>query len=371
MKDPTRPPVVPEIEGLLPYIPGKPVDELKRELGLTRAVKLASNENPLGPSPLAVEAMREALAELHFYPDGGAFYLKQRLAEHLGVQPSEVLVANGSNEALELIVRTFRWPGCRAVVSAHSFIVYKMASIAANVIVDEVPMTPDLRFDLEAMAERIGDETRFIFLANPNNPTGTWFDRASLVRLLERVPPDVLVVLDEAYFEFVEAPQYPDGVALWREYPNLIVLRTFSKCYGLAGLRIGYGVLSSALNRYIDRVRAPFNTNLLAQRAAVAALGDDDFLARSIAHNRRTLVQLTDGMRRLGLHPVESVTNFVLVELPRPAQEIFEALLERGVIVRPMGGYGLPYHIRVSVGLEEEIGEFLSALGDVMTERRR
>jgi len=365
---PVIPAVDPEIAALTPYVPGKPIEELKRELSLPRAIKLASNENPLGASPLAQEAIRDATDAVHFYPDGGAFYLKQGLSSHLDVEPAEILVANGSNEAIELIVRTFGSDGARAVVSAHSFVIYKLASLAARVAVDEVPMKDDLHFDLEAMAAAVTPSTRFVFLANPNNPTGTYFGQEALESFLDAVPDDVIVVLDEAYFEFVDAADYPDGIALRGHHPNLVILRTFSKCYGLAGLRLGYGVLPAALNDYIERVRAPFNTNLIAQRACLAALGDTEFVKQSVAHTIRAREQLAEGVRSLGLRAVPSVTNFVLVELPIPASTVFEALLHKGVIVRPMAGYGLPNHVRISVGLEEEIDECIEALGAVLAE---
>ncbi len=353
------------IASLVPYQPGKPVEELQREMGLSHIVKLASNENPFGPSPMAVDAIRQAAAEVHFYPDGDAFLLKARLSRHLNVPGDRLLLSNGSNEAIHLIVRTFYEPGCHAVVGAHAFVMYKLVCIAAGMDYTEVP-SPGLCFDLAGMAAAIRPETRFVFLINPNNPTGTYFSRTAFEAFMEKVPAEVFVVLDEAYFEFVGRDDYPDGTTYIDRYPNLMVLRTFSKCYGLAGLRMGYSIMSPELAGYVNRLRDPFNVNLVAQKAAVAALDDVEFLRKVITHTQAEREAMATGVRALGLEAMDSVGNFILMRLPRSGQEVFQALLREGVIVRPMGGYGLPDYIRVSVGLRDENATFLAALARVM-----
>lgn len=359
-------PVEPNIEKLTPYVPGKSIDELKRELGLSKVVKLASNENPFGPSPKAIERLGQILSTLNIYPDGSAYEFKQALAKHLDVSPAELLVSNGSNEAIELVVRTFRRPECEAVLSKHSFIIYRIACVAAGVKTIEVPMTESLCFDLDAIAAAVTPKTRFVFIANPNNPTGTYVSREALERFLDRLSPEVIVGLDEAYSEYVDRSDYPDGIELQKSYPNLVVMRTFSKCYGLAGLRVGYAVAAPKMINYLDRVRAPFNVSVPGQEAARVALSDQGFVSRSVAHNLEERAYLSSGLRDLGLEVTDSVANFVLVKLPRPAIEVFKALLTKGVIIRPMAGYDLPNHARISVGLRDEIDMLLAALREVL-----
>jgi histidinol-phosphate aminotransferase len=358
--------LVPEwIRTLEPYPPGKPIEELERELGIRDSIKLASNENPLGPSPKALAAIAAALPALHRYPDGSAFYLKRRLAERLGVAPAELLVGNGSNEIIELVVRTFLRPGDEAVMADQAFVVYRLVVQAAGGTSRIVPLR-DFTHDLEAIAAAIGPRTRLVFLANPNNPTGTIFRRAAWERFLAAVPREVLVVADDAYAEYVEDPDYPDTVHERGDGSTAVVtLHTFSKLYGLAGLRVGYGVASPAVVDALDRVRQPFNVNVLALVGALAALDDADHVRRTLAANREGMAHLVAGFRALGLAHVPSASNFVLVRVGNGAR-VYGALLRRGVIVRPMDGYGFPEHVRVTVGTPAENDRFLAALRAVL-----
>jgi histidinol-phosphate aminotransferase len=355
-------PVPPYVAALQPYVPGKPIEEVEREYGVSNVAKLASNENALGPSPRALAAAREACAKVHLYPDGSAFALRGALAARLGVSADEIAVGNGSNELLELVVRTFVGEGEETLTSAGSFVVYRLASQAHGRRCVEAPMR-ERRYDLRAIAERLSRRTRVVFLANPDNPNGTYFSEAELRGFLEVVPRDVLVVLDEAYVEFVDAKDFPDSLALRRRFPQIAISRTFSKIYGLAGLRLGYLVASPEVVDLLDRVRAPFNTSLVAQAAGVAALSDEEHLARSRALVASERPFLTDGLRALGATVWPSQTNFVLADFPgRPGGTLFEALLRQGVVVRPMGGYGMPTGQRITVGLRPENEKLLAAL---------
>jgi histidinol-phosphate aminotransferase len=358
--------LVPEwIRTLTPYPPGMPIEELERELGIEGSIKLASNENPLGPSPKAVAAVQAALASLHRYPDGSAFYLKRRLAERLRVPPDELLVGNGSNEIIELAVRTFLRPRDEAVMADQAFVIYRMVVQAAGGIPKIVPLR-DYTHDLEAIAEAITPATRLVFLANPNNPTGTIFRRPAWEAFLRAVPRHVIVVADDAYAEFVDDADYPDTVrARGDGSVPILTLRTFSKLYGLAGLRVGWAVAPAPLVEAIGRIRQPFNVNALALVGALAALDDDEHVARTLATNRAGMAQLGEGFRRLGLEQVPSAANFVLVRVGQGGR-VYEALLRRGVIVRPMDVYGFPEHIRVTIGLPEENARFLDALAAVL-----
>jgi len=305
--------------------------------------------------------MQDAIRGVHIYPDAATHYLRQDLATFLDVSPDALLIANGSNEVIELIVRTFSVPGCNAVLSATSFAIYHLACQAVGMPITTVPMR-DFTYDLDAMAEAIDENTRFVFIANPNNPTGTYVDTDSLAAFLERIPEHVIVTLDEAYMEFVDRDDYPDGLKLRQRFPNLVITRTFSKCYGIAGTRVGYAVMRADWLRFVHRVRAPFNVNLIGQAAARAAIGDQAFVQRTVEHNLRFRAELEARLHGFGLETVPSVTNFILTKMPRPGKEIFEALLQRGVIVRPMAGYGLPNHLRISVGLEHELNALYDAL---------
>ncbi|HEX9398602.1 MAG TPA: histidinol-phosphate transaminase [Anaeromyxobacter sp.] len=359
--------VPPYVASLTPYVPGKPTEEVEREYGVTNVAKLASNENALGPSPRAVDAAREAAAKVSLYPDGAAFYLRNALAAKLGVEPREVFVGNGSNELIELLVRTFVLEGEEVLTSAQSFIAYKLAAQAHGRTLVEAPMKARFHYDLDAIKKLLSRRTKLVFLANPDNPTGTWFSEQELLPFLDAVPKDTLVVLDEAYVEFVDAPGFQDALALRRKYPNLVVLRTFSKIYGLAGLRLGYGVARPEVVEYVDRVRAPFNVNLVAQAAGVAALDDAEHVERSRALVREERPFLADGLKGLGATVVPSQGNFVFAEFPgRPGKDLFEALLREGVVVRPMGGYGFPMAQRITVGLRGENQRCLAALAKVL-----
>jgi histidinol-phosphate aminotransferase len=358
--------LVPEwIRTLTPYPPGMPIEELERELGIHDSIKLASNENPLGPSPRALAAVRDALAQLHRYPDGSAFYLKRRLAERLGVRPDELLIGNGSNEVIELVVRTFLRPFDEAIMADQAFVIYRMVVQAAGGTPRIVPLR-EFTHDLEAIADAITPRTRVVFLANPNNPTGTIFRRPAWEAFLAAVPRHLVVVADDAYAEYVEDPAYPDTI---RERGDgrvpVVTLRTFSKLYGLAGLRIGYAVAPAAVIDAMGRVRQPFNVNALGLVGALAALDDSEHVTRTLAVNREGMAFLTEGFRRLGLAWVPSAANFLLVRVG-PAARIYQALLRRGVIVRPMEVYGFPEHLRITVGLPPENRRCLEALAEAL-----
>ena len=353
--------VHPDILSLSPYVPGKPIEELQRELGLTRVIKLASNENPLGPSPKAVTALAGANSTLHRYPDGGAYRLRQAIADRWKVTREQVILGNGSDEILGLLVRTFLTPGDEAVMADHTFVIYKMEVTAAHGKPVEVPLV-NWTHDLEAMAQAISPRTRLLFLCNPNNPTGTMVSAEAVDRLMAEVPHDVIVVFDEAYFEYVRNPEFPDSMAYVKKGRNAIVLRTFSKIYGLAGLRIGYGVSTPEIINFLNRIRPPFNANSLAQRAALAALGDDEHVAKSRAVIAAGMEQVGNGLRALGLTSIPSEANFLFFDVQRDGQQVFEALLREGIIVRHIDGTML----RVTIGQSDENTAFLQALQKVL-----
>ena len=343
---------------LTPYQPGKPIEEVEREYGISNSVKIASNENPLGPSPKALEAIRAALPQLNLYPDGDAFYLKQRLAEKLGLDRSRIIIGNGSNELIEMLVRTFLRVGESIVAAEHAFAIYHLCVHAAGGRTITVPHT-GFTFDLDAMARAIDADTRIIFLDNPNNPTGTIYTRADWEAFLERVPPSVVIVVDEAYFEFVDDADYPDSLAYHTEERALVTLRTFSKICGLAGVRVGYGISSPEVIDALNRIRQPFNVNTLAQVGALAALDDTEHIRRTQANNRQGLAYLRRELDRLGIAYAPSWGNFLLVQV---GPGVSQQLLPQGIIIRPMEGYGYPGYARVSVGLAEENERFIAAL---------
>ena len=353
------------IAGLRPYVPGKPISELERELGITGSIKLASNENPLGPSPKALAAAQAALAELARYPDGGGFELRNSLAAKHRVDRNCVTLGNGSNDVLDLIARVFLHPCVETVMSEHAFAVYPISSQAVGATIRIAP-AKDHGHDLDAMRERVGEHTRVVWVANPNNPTGTWLTSERLHAFLASLPEQVIAVVDEAYVEYVDAPEYPDASQWLDEFPNLIVTRTFSKAYGLAALRVGYALSSLEIADLLNRVRQPFNVNSLALAAAQAALEDPDHVRRGVELNRQGMAQMIEGLRALGLGFIPSVGNFLAVDLAQPAGPIDQALLREGVITRPIGNYGLPNHLRVTVGLPEENARFLAALKKVL-----
>ena len=352
----------PGVADLAPYQPGKPLDELEREYGISDAIKLASNENPLGPSPKVLQAIQGALGGLSLYPDGNGFALKQALAARTGVAAEQITLGNGSNEVLELVARAFLSPGREAVFSRYAFVVYPIVSRAAGA--DPV-VVPDLDWghDLDAMAAAITGRTGVVFIANPNNPTGSWLDGGRLQAFMQRVPQRVIVVIDQAYAEYVSDPSYPDAAAWLAQYPNLVVTRTFSKAYGLAGLRIGYGLAGAEVADLLNRVREPFNVNALALVAAEAALADDDYLQRSRQLNADGMAQLEAGFGALGLRWIPSLGNFISVQMPRPADTVYEDLLRKGIIVRPVENYGMRGYLRISIGTAEQNKRLLDALG--------
>jgi len=358
---------VPGVQKLIPYIPGKPIEELERELGLSRIIKLASNENPLGPGKKALAAIQATLKDLALYPDGNGFNLKSALAEKYAVDISRITLGNGSNEILELVARAFLTPGLEVVFSQHAFAVYPIVTQAVGAT---AVVAPALNYghDLDAMLQRVTDKTRLVFIANPNNPTGTLLNPTDLEAFIGALPDTCVCVLDEAYCEFVGGQSADNSIAWLKKYPNLLITRTFSKAYGLAGLRIGYGLSGPQLADILNRVRQPFNNNMLALAAAEAALTDTEHLQNTITANAQGMLFITEGFKNLGLEWIPSAGNFVLVDLKQPAMPIYEALLRKGVIVRPVGVYELPHHLRITIGTEAENQLFLKALAEVMQE---
>ena len=349
------------VRDLVPYLPGKPVEELERELGITGAIKLASNENPLGASPKAIGAIRDRLQEINWYPDGDSFYLKNEIASKLGVKPENLIVGNGSNDVIEIAARTFMKPGDEAIMGQFAFIVYPLVTKAIGAVAVLSPM-PELVHDLKDMYGRISSKTKMIFLANPNNPTGTMVTKDEFEWFLEKVPEDIIIVVDEAYFEYVQSPEYPNSLDYHECRPSVITVRTFSKIYGLAGLRLGYGAASNDIISYMNRVREPFNVNSLAQAAGIGALSDIEHVVKSREINKEGKDFLQSEFNKLAIKYFDSYTNFILIDLEQDPTAIYNALLADGVIVRPVGGYGLKTHLRISIGLMEENKRFIEAL---------
>ncbi len=356
---------VPGVQSLQPYQPGKPIETLQREYDIGKVVKLASNENPLGPSSLAIAAMRSSLDDIARYPDGNGHDLKQRLGGHLGVEPECITLGNGSNDILEFAARAFVNPGESVMFSAHAFAVYPLVTQAIGAHAQVIPVY-EWSHDLKAMAAAVTEKTRLVFIANPNNPTGTWLDAGSLTEFMETVPDNVIVVVDEAYNEYVVEAQYPHCHTWADRYSNLIVTRTFSKAYGLAGIRVGYSVSSPQIADLLNRVRQPFNVNSIALAGASAALKDEAHIVHSRALNRQGLLDLAGAFDGLGLQWIDSVANFIAVDMGQPAAPLYEALLRQGVIVRPVANYGMPDFLRVTVGLAEENEIFIKALQTVL-----
>ncbi len=354
-----------QIKKLIPYVPGKPIEELEREYGIEDSVKIASNENPSGPSRLAMEAVEKTVSNLHRYPDGDCFYLKKKIASFLGVKVENLTIGNGSNDVIELIAKTYLCGENEAIYGEYAFIVYSIVvqSIGARHIIS--PM-PDMVHNLEDITSRITGRTKIIFLANPNNPTGTIFRKADFERFLSVVPDDVLIVVDEAYFEYVDDKNYPNSLEYHSEKPNLITIRTFSKIYGLAGLRIGYAVASENITDYVSRIRQPFNVNSIAQIAALAAMDDKEHLVTTNEVNKIGMSFMERNFNSLNIRFIKSYTNFILIDLEEDSMPIYSKLLKEGVIVRPVGGYGLKSHLRVTVGTGEENRKFIAALRKVL-----
>ncbi len=356
----------PNLSGVKNYQPGKPLEELEREYGIRNAVKMASNENALGPSPKALSALRKALPRVHRYPDGGCFYLRKKLSMFLKVDSAQIIFGNGSDELLVMAVRSLVGPQDEVVIADPTFLIYEIASQVENGVVIKVPMT-NFRYDLDSMRKKIGPRTKLIFVANPDNPVGTYIKEKSLIRFLTAVPKNVVVVLDEAYYEFAkDAPGYPDSVRLLDTYENLVVTRTFSKAYGLSGLRVGYGLMSASLAETFNKVREPFNVNLLAQEAAIAALDDRSHLKKSLSLVHEGRRYLVGELSKMGVATVDTVTNFILADLKTAAKPVYEALLKKGVIIRPMTAWGLDQFIRVTIGRRGENKRFINALKQIL-----
>jgi histidinol-phosphate aminotransferase len=356
------------IQGLPAYVPGKPVEEVEQDLKI-HAVKLASNENPLGPSPKAMGAARRALGEANWYPDGGSKRLRQVLADRFHVRPEEVFVGLGSSEIIDLASRVLLRPGLDGITSEGSFTLFAIAIRASGGNLIQIPMK-NFAFDLDAMAAAVNPQARIIYIANPNNPTGTAFGAAEFAAFLKKVPGDVLVVLDEAYREYAARTDLPDAPELFRQYNNILTLRTFSKVYGLAGLRIGYGIGHPTLVAEMNKLRTPFNVTNVGQSAALAALDDAEHVRRSVEINREERQRLYDGLRGLGLSPVPSETNFLFIPIGAHAKSLCDELLVEGVIVRPLGWMGFPEAIRISVGSPVENTKLLAAMTYTLERRK-
>jgi len=363
---------VPGIQGLSPYQPGKPESELRREYGLEQVVKLASNENPLGPGPLALDAAARELRNCGRYPDGNGFELRTALAERHGCEPNCITLGNGSNDVLELVARAFVTPADEVIYSRHAFAIYALVTQALGARARVATPNPQSHsspygHDLEAMSELVGEQTRLVFIANPNNPTGTWLGADELEAFVGGLPAHVIVVVDEAYHEYVAVADYASAMGWLSKYPNLVVARTFSKAFGLAGLRVGYGVSHPDLAELLGRVRQPFNVNLPGQTAALAALKDHDHLHRSVALNQSEMTRVCGGLEALGLGCLPSAANFLCVEFGDQSATVYENLLRRGVIVRPVANYGLPRFLRISIGTAEENARLLQVLPEVLS----
>jgi histidinol-phosphate aminotransferase len=353
------------IQRLKPYPPGKPIEELERELGITGSIKLASNENPLGPSPKAVKAVAENLKNMHRYPDANAYYVREKLAGKFGLPMNRIIVGNGADELIELATKTFLSPGEEVVIPEHAFLLYETLALGFDGRAVIVPLS-DLSVDLEAMIKAVTPSTKIVFINNPHNPTGKAITRAEISQFLNKLPPDVIVVLDEAYIEFSTDPDVGNGLEILDSYPLLVILRTFSKIYGLAGLRLGYGFASEVIIDALNRVRQPFNVNSLAQVAALAALDDDEFVEKTLALIKQGLAYLYRELDRLGLAYIPTQANFLLIKTPLSTRETYERMLKQGVIIRPMDSYGLEGYIRVNVGLPEENSRFIHTLEAVI-----
>lgn len=353
------------IARLTPYVPGKPVEELERELGIRDAVKLASNENPMGPSPRALEAAKQALAEANRYPDG--YKLRAALGVHHGVTVDEVVLGNGSNELIDIVCRTFGTKGGHAVYPDPSFVCYRMSTSATDMTASEVPLREHVRYDVDALIAAVRPDTRIVFLANPNNPTGAHVGRAALERLLRALPSTTIAVIDEAYVEFADAPDFVSALELRALHENTIVLRTFSKAYGLAGLRVGYGIAPKHLISYLDSVRAPFNVGAVGLAAARAALEDREHVARYVALNRLERARISRELSALGLEVTPSQANFVLVRFAAQGRSVYDRLLRKGVIVRPMPP-PIDHWLRITVGLVAENDRMLGAVRELLVE---
>lgn len=356
------------LEDIKPYVPGKPIDEVKRELGLDDVIKLASNENPLGASPLALKAIQDALPEINYYPDGNCFYLREGLAAKLDVEGDQLIFGNGSDELIKLLAETYINPGDEVIMPRPSFSEYEFAVNIMGGSMKYASLTEDFRYDMQVYHDLVTEKTRMIFLCSPNNPTGTIVTRKALEQFLDRLPDGIVVVMDEAYYEYTDDPEYPESLAYIRQGLPFIALRTFSKLYGLAGLRIGYGMAPAALIQDLSRVREPFNVNHLAQVAARVALTDQAHFERSrnlVIESRQTVAA---GLREMGLDYVPSQANFYFINTGIDSRQLFEYMMKRGVIVRTGDIFGFPTYIRVSFGTPEENKRFLIVLRTALSE---
>lgn len=353
------------LETLLPYPPGKPIEDVQREFNLENIVKLASNENPLGPSPKAVWAILDSVNEINLYPDGNVFYLRKALSEKLKIKPENLIFGNGSDELIILISQTYLDKDDEIIISDKAFIRYQMAAQVQNAKWISVPMI-DYRHDLKGFVKAITPKTKAIFIDNPNNPIGTMVTKSEFEELINSVPENVLIVMDEAYYEYIDDPDYPKTLDYLDKHKNIIILRTFSKIYGLAGIRLGYGIADAEIITNIDRVRPPFNVSRLAQAAGLAAIDDKEHLERSRKTNKEGLKYIYGELEKLGLKYVKSYANFVLIDMNKDGVKVFDDLQRLGVIVRPVKGYKLPNHIRVTIGTPEENKIFIEALKKVI-----
>ena len=358
------------IHSIAPYLPGKPISELAREIGIDESsiIKLASNENPLGTSPLALEAMEKALNEVMRYPDGNGFELKKALSEKYVVNSDQIILGNGSNDVLELAARVFLKPGTSAVFSQHAFAVYPLVTQATGATGIVVP-AKNYDHDIDAMLDAITPDTRIVFIANPNNPTGTFLPAPDVLRFLEHIPRDVLVILDEAYNEYLPDTSRVDTIKWLDIFPNLLITRTFSKIYGMAGIRIGFGLAHAQLSGLMNRIRQPFNVNSIGLAGALAAINDTEFVKRSYALNQAGMLQITSGLRQLGLTYIPSYGNFLSFKVENgKTAAVYQYLLQRGIIVRPISIYKMPEFLRVTVGLASENNKFLQLLESAIKE---
>ena len=353
------------ILNITPYIPGKPIEETQRQLGLKEVIKLASNENPFGVSPKAKEAIRRNLSKINRYPDGSGFYLKRKLARYLNVKPSNIVLGNGSDEIIDIIIKTFVEADENIITAKITFLEYEIISKVNGRRIIRVPLR-NFKYDLKAMRKKVNKKTKLVFISNPNNPTGTYVNKYELKDFMNGLPPNILLVLDEAYDTFIDVDDFPLGLNYFAN-KNVIVLKTFSKAYGLAGLRIGYAIARPEFSSYMERVRQPFNVNLLAQAAAKAALDDKEFLSETRKIILEGKYYLYDALQKLGLPYVPSVANFVLIDLGRDGRKIFRKMLKYGVIVRDMYQYGLKNFIRVTIGMPKENERFIKALKKVIS----
>jgi histidinol-phosphate aminotransferase len=362
------PTVKENLPGVRNYQPGKPIEELQREAGIRNATKMASNENALGPSPKAISAIRKNLSVIHRYPDGGCYYLRQKLSKRLSVTPDALIFGNGSDELLVFVSRAFVRPGSEVVIADPTFLIYAITVQVENGVAVKVPMR-DFRYDLNGMLDKINDQTRVVFIANPDNPVGTYISEKALVGFLKSVPSGVVVVLDEAYCEFAQTKKdYPDSIKLLRSFKNLFVTRTFSKAYGLSGLRVGYGIGHPSLIGCLNKVREPFNVNLLAQAGALAALDDHAHLAKTVRLVNDGRKYLERELRQMNFKVIDTVTNFILFDMGIDSAPIYEKLLRKGIIVRSMSGWGLRTFIRVTIGKKSENERFIKCLKEIKKE---